>query len=73
VPDTKHLLKSQELKDRINAYTPDNPMTLDDPANSNPETMHLMWAQDVWFSIKKHWVLELQRLIRARRALRHGD
>jgi len=73
VPDTRHLLNSQELKDRINAYTPDQPMTLDDPANSDPETMHLMWAQDVWFSIKKHWVLELQRLIRARRALRHGD
>jgi hypothetical protein len=48
-------------------------MALDDPANSKPETLHLMWAEDVWFSIKKHWVLELQRLLRARRVLMHGD
>ena len=28
----------------------------------------ILWAAEVWHSIKKHWVLELQRLIRARRA-----
>jgi pimeloyl-ACP methyl ester carboxylesterase len=73
LPDTKHLLKTQELKDRIDAYNPAKPMALDDPANSKPETLHLMWAEDVWFSIKKHWVLELQRLLRARRVPMHGD
>jgi len=73
VPDTKHLLNTQELKDHINAYTPDKLMRLDDPANSKPETLNLMWAEDVWFSIKKHWVLELQRLIRARRAVAKGE
>jgi hypothetical protein len=30
---------------------------------------NILWAADVWYSIKKHWVLELQRLIRARNAL----
>ena len=28
---------------------------------------HAMWAADVWYSIKKHWCLEAQSLIRARR------
>ena len=32
-------------------------------------TDNALWAADVWFSIKKHWVIEAQRLIRARRAL----
>jgi hypothetical protein len=27
-----------------------------------------VWAADVWYSVKRHWVLEAQRLIRARRA-----
>ena len=27
-----------------------------------------MWAADVWYSVKKHWVLEAQRLIRVTRA-----
>jgi hypothetical protein len=29
--------------------------------------LHVMWAADVWYSIKKHWCLEAQTLIRARR------
>jgi hypothetical protein len=27
----------------------------------------VLWAADVWHSIKKHWCLEAQRLIRAQR------
>jgi len=29
---------------------------------------NVLWAADVWFSIKKHWCIEAQRLIRARHA-----
>ena len=29
----------------------------------------VLWAADVWYSVKKHWAIEVQRLIRARRAL----
>ena len=29
---------------------------------------NVLWAADVWYSVKKHWRLEAQRLIRARRA-----
>ena len=31
---------------------------------------NVMFAADVWHSIKKHWCLEAQQLIRARRAAR---
>jgi hypothetical protein len=73
VPDTVHLLKSSQIRDWLNNYKPadvfeDEPhleMTFDSDAHN------ILWAEDVWYSIKKHWVLELQRAIRARRALHH--
>ncbi len=71
VPDTKHLLKSQAIIDRINAYTPPSEANFSVESNDdtlNEETLYYPWAQDVWYSIKKHWVIELQNLIRARRA-----
>src|SRR5258708_5330888 len=71
VPDTKHLLKSQDIMDRINRYVPaDQPQPEDVPEEevNNPATLNMLWAEDVWHSIKRHWVIELQRLIRARRA-----
>jgi hypothetical protein len=67
IPDTKHLLASQQIKDWINHYRPpdipfDTPkLDMEFVANSD----HILWAADVWYSIKKHWVLELQRLLRA--------
>jgi len=67
IPDTKHLLDSQQIKDWINHYHPtDKPVDtpkLDVEFHANSD--HILWAADVWFSIKKHWVLELQRLLRA--------
>jgi pimeloyl-ACP methyl ester carboxylesterase len=71
VPDTKHLLKSKAIIDRINDYRPPPDPELHIPAdeeNLKRETLHLAWAEDVWYSIKKHWVLELQRFIKAKRA-----
>ena len=29
---------------------------------------HVLWAADVWYSIKKHWCLEAQNRVRAQRA-----
>jgi hypothetical protein len=72
VPDTEHLLKSHAIMDRINNYQPPPEALVVVPSNEdtlNPETLNYPWAEDVWYSIKKHWVLELQRLIRGRRAL----
>ena len=69
VPDTQHLLKSQAIRDWINHYTPsDQPVAtacLD--AEFDSDSTNILWAANVWFSIKKHWVLELQRAIRAKR------
>jgi len=72
IPDTKHLLESQAMKDWINNYRPANELIatpqLDQQFDS--DSSHILWAADVWFSIKKHWVLELQRLIQAKRGFK---
>ena len=65
IPDTEHLLKSEQIKDWINAYTPAAPPELNE---FDADSRHILWAADVWYSVKKHWTVELQRLIAARRA-----
>ncbi|HEX8013442.1 MAG TPA: hypothetical protein VF814_21355 [Casimicrobiaceae bacterium] len=66
LPATKHLAASAAMRDWIDAYVPDRP----GQAEAMPPGDHAgaLWAADVWYSIKKHWTVELQRLIRARRA-----
>jgi hypothetical protein len=65
VPVSADLATSEALRKWINAYAPDKP----DLAETLPEgpTGNIWWAADVWYSIKKHWCLEAQRLVRARR------
>jgi hypothetical protein len=70
VPNTRHLLKSKQIMDWINNYRPSD-KAFDSPqvdVRFDSESSHIVWAADVWHSIKKHWVLELQRLIRTQRA-----
>jgi hypothetical protein len=65
VPATKHLAESQEIRDWINNYLP-----VEEPQETvkfESSSKRILWAADVWHSIKKHWVLELKRLIRAKR------
>jgi hypothetical protein len=64
VPGTRHLAESQEIRDWINEYVPVEEPQLDREFNSSSK--HILWAADVWHSIKKHWVLELQRVLTAR-------
>ena len=76
VPDAKHLLKSQAIKDRINRYQPPEQTHVVVEPNAEafePDTLYIAYAEDTWYSIKKHWVLELQQLIRAKRAAHHGN
>jgi hypothetical protein len=47
----------------IDAYTPGTTAT--PPAGSED---NLLWVADVWWSVKKYWAIEAQRLIRAKRA-----
>src|SRR5262249_12831374 len=66
VPVTRELATSEPMRDWLNAYVPDR--------KGQAETLppgpsdNALWAADVWFSIKKHWCLEAQRLVQARRA-----
>jgi pimeloyl-ACP methyl ester carboxylesterase len=66
VPVTEHLLKRPEVVAWINDYVPSEPPPKEPKFKG--DTRHLLWAADVWYSLKRHWVLELQRSIRARRA-----
>jgi hypothetical protein len=68
IPDTKHLLASPALVDWINAYQPAD--TAPPEPAFDADSRHILWAADVWHSIRKNWVIELQRLIRAERARR---
>ena len=75
VPDNVHLLKSQQLMDWLNNYHP-NDKPYDEPrldVKFDADSKNILWAADVWYSIKKHWVLELQRLLRARHGHDHGN
>lgn len=66
VPITHRLAADSKTRAWINAYVPG---AADEP--TLPAAVggyNILWAADVWFSIKKHWCLEAQRLIRAKRA-----
>ncbi|MEO8345258.1 MAG: hypothetical protein ABI607_06140 [Betaproteobacteria bacterium] len=64
-PLTRELAGDPKVREWINAFMPgakEDPTTLPDYAQG-----HILWAADVWHSIKKHWTLEAQILIRTRR------
>ncbi len=71
IPDTTHLLRSQAVRDWINHYRPSRELvsTPELDAQFDSDSTNILWAADVWHSIKKHWVLELQRNLRAQRGL----
>lgn len=79
IPDTVHLLQSPEMRDWINNYRPPDKL-VDRPkleVKFAGDSKYILWAADVWYSLKKHWVLELQRLVQARSGVsqssRRGD
>jgi hypothetical protein len=67
VPVTRELASSPAMRDWLNSYVPDKPGQ--DASLPPGPADNVLWAADVWYSIKKHWCLEAQRLVRARRAL----
>ena len=66
IPATRYLTADEAMRDWLDAYVPDRP----GEAGAMPpgDRGGALWAADVWYFVKKHWCLELQRLIRARRA-----
>jgi hypothetical protein len=73
IPYIKSLIEDDATRQWVQNYQPGD---FDDEVfESKPETVrknaHLVWAAESWYSIKKHWVLELQRLIRDLRESAH--
>ncbi|MCC7326233.1 MAG: hypothetical protein IT521_05455 [Burkholderiales bacterium] len=63
IPVTDDMLDNPAALAWIDAYTPGTAVAPPADASDN-----ILWAADVWYSIKKYWVIEAQRLIRAWRA-----
>lgn len=68
LPATRRFAQDKALRDWINSYVPDATMPPPPGAPAGSDN-GLLWATDVWYSVKKHWVLEAQKVIRARRGL----
>jgi hypothetical protein len=68
-PAAEHLLSDEAMVDWINQYTPTNRPRVNASLPSNSK--NLPFAADAWHDIRKHWVLELQRVIRAGRDPAH--
>ena len=65
VPNTEQLVGRPAMRSWINHYT--DPQQVDAATIPGGDDDHVRWAADVWHSIKRHWCLEAQRLIRAQR------
>jgi pimeloyl-ACP methyl ester carboxylesterase len=64
-PLSRELARDPSVRDWINAYVPG--IDVDESRLPEYAQGHVLWAADVWHSIKKHWCLEAQALIVARR------
>lgn len=60
------LARDPAMREWINAYVPGS--ETEPPAVPDAHD-NALWAADVWYSIKKQWVIEAQQAIRARRSL----
>ena len=62
LPLTRHLAEHPATRAWIEAYAPGaEPMSGD----SGIDTMNLVHAADIWWSVKKYWCVEAQRAVRA--------
>jgi hypothetical protein len=53
---TAHLAKDGKIRDWINAYVPTERPEL--TAVFESFSRNILWAADVWHSVKKYWCLE---------------
>lgn len=66
-PVVGHLAENPETRAWIDCYQPGVSLEAQKPPPA--DSGHIVYAADVWHSVKQHWVLELQRLIKARNKL----
>jgi len=69
-PEIERLLLNRQAIAWINNYVPTSKPA--EPTDIAGNMEGICFGADVWKSVKRHWVIELQRLIRARRAASHG-
>ena len=67
VPQTGALAGDAKMREWLNNYFP-GAANGQPPGTDEGRAGNALWAADVWFSIKKHWCIEAQRFIQARRA-----
>jgi len=65
VPATRDLVSSPAMRAWIDAFVPDGP-SAKAPLPDGPQD-NVMFAANVWYELKKHWAIEAQRFVRARR------
>ena len=66
LPFTKDLALDPVTRAWINNYSPSQP--LPPPPDTRTDVSNLLHAADIWYSVKKYWCIEAQRLIRAQSA-----
>ena len=66
VPLTESLAQDPAVRAWIDDYVPGN--HADASSLPGDAADHVLWAADVWYSIKRHWCLEAQHWVRAQRA-----
>jgi len=66
LPLAKELALDPAARDWINRYAP-GPATPSPPSGALADLPNLLHAADIWYSVKKHWCLEAQRLVRGAR------
>lgn len=69
LPETRHLAEDAAIRDWLNAYRPSNEKSSTPKleAHFDAPSDNILWAAEVWYRIKKHWVLEVQRYVRMKR------
>jgi hypothetical protein len=65
LPRIAELARDPATRDWIDGYAPGTPFA--PPRAAQAETANLLHAADIWYSVKRHWCIEAQRLVRARR------
>jgi hypothetical protein len=73
LPETRHLAEHPAVRDWLNHYQPSSAPVAEPKfeAELGAPTDNILWAAEVWYRIKKHWVLEVQRYVRAKRPKRN--
>ena len=64
LPRTLHLAANAGTRAWIDAYAPGTDLATA-PAEAGVDMTNLLHAADIWYSVKKHWCLEAQRVLRS--------